>query len=55
MMRKPMLVVAATAICTALAHVIIASAPDDYRVAYAVAELDAAFTDQVVLEVRQLQ
>ena len=33
----------------ALARVIIASAPDGYRVAYAVAELDAAFTDQVVL------
>ena len=33
----------------ALARVIIASAPDGYRVAYAIAELDAAFTDQVVL------
>ena len=33
----------------ALARVIIASAPDGYRVAYALAELDAAFTDQVVL------
>ena len=34
---------------TALARVIIASAPDGYRVVYAIAELDAAFTDQVVL------
>lgn len=34
---------------TALARVIVASAPDGYRVAYAVAELDAAFTDQIVL------
>jgi hypothetical protein len=33
----------------ALARVIIASAPDGYRVVYAVAELDAAFTDQIVL------
>lgn len=33
----------------ALARVIIASAPDGYRVAYAIAELDAALTDQVVL------
>ena len=33
----------------ALARVVIASAPDGYRVAYAIAELDAAFTDQVVL------
>jgi hypothetical protein len=33
----------------ALARVIIASAPDGYRVVYAIAELDAAFTDQVVL------
>lgn len=33
----------------ALARVIIASAPDGYRVAYAIAELDSAFTDQVVL------
>ena len=33
----------------ALARVIIASAPDGYRVAYAIAELDAAFTDQVVI------
>lgn len=33
----------------ALAQVIIASAPDGYRVAYAIAELDAAFTDQIVL------
>jgi hypothetical protein len=29
--------------------VLIASAPDGYRVAYAIAELDAAFTDQIVL------
>ena len=34
---------------SALARVVIASAPDGYRVAYAIAELDAAFTDQVVL------
>jgi hypothetical protein len=33
----------------ALARVIIASAPDGYRVAYAIAELDAAFTEQIVL------
>ena len=33
----------------ALARVIIASAADGYRVAYAIAELDSAFTDQVVL------
>ena len=33
----------------ALARVIIASAPDGYRVAYAIVELDAAFTDQVVI------
>jgi hypothetical protein len=33
----------------ALARVVIASAPDGYRVVYAIAELDAAFTDQVVL------
>src|SRR5688500_7329085 len=31
------------------ARVIVASAPDGYRVAYAIAELDAAFSDQVVL------
>ena len=34
---------------SALARVVIASAADGYRVAYAIAELDAAFTDQVVL------
>jgi hypothetical protein len=33
----------------ALARVIVASALDGYRVAYAIAELDAAFTDQTVL------
>lgn len=33
----------------ALARVVIASAPDGYRVTYAIAELDPAFTDQVVL------
>jgi hypothetical protein len=33
----------------ALSRVIIASAPDGYRVVYAIAELDAAFTDQIVL------
>ena len=33
----------------ALARVVIASAPDGYRVAYAIAELDAGFTDQIVL------
>ena len=33
----------------ALARVIVASAPDGYRAAYAIAELDAAFTDQLVL------
>ena len=33
----------------ALTRVIIASARDGYRVAYAIAELDATFTDQVVL------
>src|SRR5688572_29746015 len=33
----------------ALARVVIASAPDGYRVVYAIAELDAAFTEQVVL------
>jgi hypothetical protein len=33
----------------ALARVIVASAPDGYRVVYAIAELDAAFTDQIVL------
>jgi len=33
----------------ALARVIIASAPDGYRVVYAIAELDGAFTDQIVL------
>lgn len=33
----------------ALAQVVIATARDGYQVAYAVAELDAAFTDQIVL------
>ena len=33
----------------ALSRVVIASAPDGYRVVYAIAELDAAFTDQIVL------
>ena len=33
----------------ALAQVVIASARDGYQVAYAIAELDAAFTDQIVL------
>lgn len=33
----------------ALARVIIARAADSYRVAYAIAELDPAFTDQVIL------
>jgi hypothetical protein len=33
----------------ALARVVIASARDGYRVAYAIAELDAGFTDQIVL------
>jgi hypothetical protein len=33
----------------AMARVVIASAPDGYRVAYAIAELDPGFTDQVVL------
>lgn len=33
----------------ALAQVIVASAPDGYLVAYAIAEVDAAFTDQVIL------
>lgn len=33
----------------ALAQVVIATARDDYQVAYAIAELDAAFTDQVIL------
>jgi hypothetical protein len=33
----------------AMARVILASAPDGYRVAYAIAELDSGFTDQVVL------
>lgn len=33
----------------ALAQVVIATARDAYQVAYAIAELDAAFTDQVVL------
>jgi hypothetical protein len=33
----------------ALARVVIASARDGYRVVYAIAELDAGFTDQVIL------
>ncbi len=33
----------------ALSRVILASAPDGYQVAYAIAEVDAAFTDQVIL------
>jgi hypothetical protein len=33
----------------AMARVVIASARDGYRVAYAIAELDAGFTDQIVL------
>ena len=33
----------------ALAQVVIATARDGYQVAYAIAELDAAFTDQIVL------
>lgn len=33
----------------AMARVVIASAPDGYRVAYAIAELDPEFTDQVIL------
>jgi hypothetical protein len=33
----------------AMARVVIASAPDGYRVAYAIAELDPGFTDQIVL------
>lgn len=33
----------------ALAQVVIASARDGYQVAYAITELDAAFTDQIVL------
>lgn len=33
----------------ALSRVIIASAPDGYQVTYAIAEIDAAFTDQIVL------
>ncbi len=33
----------------ALSRVIIASAPDGYQVTYAIAEVDAAFTDQVIL------
>lgn len=33
----------------ALSRVIVASAPDGYRVAYAIAEVDAAFTSQVIL------
>lgn len=33
----------------AMAQVVIASAPDGYRVAYAIAELDEAFTEQIVL------
>jgi hypothetical protein len=33
----------------ALARVVIASAPDGYRVTYAIAELDPEFTDQIVL------
>ena len=34
---------------TALAQVVIATARDGYQVAYAIAEFDAAFTDQIVL------
>jgi DMSO/TMAO reductase YedYZ molybdopterin-dependent catalytic subunit len=33
----------------ALSRVIVASAPDGYQVTYAIAEVDAAFTDQVIL------
>ena len=33
----------------ALSRVIIASAPDGYQVTYAIAEVDAGFTDQVIL------
>jgi len=33
----------------ALSRVIIASAPDGYQVTYAIAEVDAAFTDQIIL------
>ena len=33
----------------ALAQVVLASARDGYQVAYAIAELDAAFTDRIVL------
>lgn len=33
----------------ALAQVVLATAKDGYQVAYAIAEVDAAFTDQVVL------
>jgi hypothetical protein len=33
----------------AMTRVVIASAPDGYRVAYAIAELDPGFTDQIVL------
>jgi hypothetical protein len=33
----------------ALSRVIIARAPDGYQVTYAIAEVDAAFTDQVIL------
>ena len=33
----------------ALAQVVLATAKDGYQVAYAIAELDAAFTDQIVL------
>ncbi|MDP2054685.1 MAG: molybdopterin-dependent oxidoreductase [Acidobacteriota bacterium] len=33
----------------ALSRVIIASAPDGYQVTYAIAEIDAAFTGQIVL------
>jgi len=33
----------------ALAQVVLATARDGYQVAYAIAELDAAFTDQIVL------
>lgn len=33
----------------ALSRVIIASAPDGYQVTYAIAEVDAGFTDQIIL------
>ena len=33
----------------ALSRVIIAGAPDGYQVTYAIAEVDAAFTDQIIL------